>query len=92
MMELAWTLPAKSKLLKGTSLFAFADGAVAGTLARPLYGLPVDNSSLASAGVGIRVAIASKWRATAEVAIPVKRPESYYSRKARLFLGFGRTF
>jgi hemolysin activation/secretion protein len=91
-MEVDWTLPAKSGLLKGTQLFAYADGAVSGTIARPLYGLPADKASLASAGAGIRVAIASKWRVTAEVAIPVKRPESDYSRKARLFVGFGRSF
>lgn len=91
-MEVDWTLPAKSGLLKGAQLFAYADGAVSGTIARPLYGLPADKASLASAGAGVRLAIASKWRVTAEVAIPVKRPESYYSRKARLFLGFGRSF
>jgi hemolysin activation/secretion protein len=92
MIEVDWSLPAKAKLLKGTTLFAYADGAVGGTVARPVYGIPADNFSLASVGAGVRVTVSGKWRASVEVAVPVKRPETYYSRKARLFFGFGRNF
>jgi hemolysin activation/secretion protein len=92
LIEVNWSLPAKAKFLKGTTLFAFADGAVAGTVARPVYGIPADNFSLASVGAGVRVAVGAKWRASVEVAVPVKRPEPYYSRKARLFVGLGRNF
>jgi hemolysin activation/secretion protein len=92
MVEVDWSLPTKAKLLKGTTLFAYADGAVAGTVARPVYGIPAGSFSLASVGAGVRVAVGEKWRASVEVAVPVKRPETFYSRKARLFVGFGRNF
>jgi hemolysin activation/secretion protein len=92
MGEIAWSLPAKSKLLKTVSLFAFVDGAVAGTIARPYYGLPAENFSLASAGGGIRATVTRTLQASVEVAVPVKRPASYYGRSARVFFGLSRSF
>jgi hemolysin activation/secretion protein len=90
--EIAWSLPAKSKLLKTVSLFAFADGAVAGTIARPYYGLPAADYSLSSAGGGIRAQVTRSLLASVELAVPVKRPDSTYGRKARVFFGLSRSF
>jgi hemolysin activation/secretion protein len=91
-VEVSYTLPIKSKLLAGTSVYTFVDGAVAGTVARPYYGLPTDNFSLASAGGGLRLRLKNKWTASVELAVPVKRPEPYYSNKARVFASIGSTF
>lgn len=90
--ELSWSLPAKSPLLRKTSLFAYADGAVAHATARPVYGLAAQDHALASAGGGVRIGLGPKWRLSAEAAVPVKRPGAAYSRKARFFFGVGRTF
>jgi hemolysin activation/secretion protein len=90
--ELTWSLPAKSPLPKGTALFVAADGAWAHTTARPFYRLAAQDYSLASAGGGVRIGLGPKWRASAEVAVPVKRPGPAYGRKARFFFGLGRTF
>lgn len=89
--ELSWSLPAKSPLLKKSAVFLFADGAVAHATARPAFALPPEDYSLASAGVGLRVGLGPKWRASIEAALPVKRPATDYSRKARVFFGLGRT-
>jgi hemolysin activation/secretion protein len=91
-VELAWTPPIASPILKGTALFVFADGAVARTVARPVYALPAENYSLASAGGGVRLAVGPKWRASVEVAVPVKRPMPSYSRKPQFFFGLGSSF
>ncbi|GAY19565.1 hemolysin activation/secretion protein [Sphingobium fuliginis] len=91
-LELSWSLPAKSPVLKATSLFAYVDGAVAHAVARPYYGIAAQDYSLASAGGGVRVGVGEGWRASAEIALPVKRPNDAYSRKARFFFGLGRAF
>ena len=91
-VELSWSLPAKSPVLKATSLFAYVDGAVAHAVARPYYGIAAQDYSLASAGGGVRVGVGKEWRASAEIALPVKRPNDAYSRKARFFFGLGRAF
>lgn len=90
--ELTWSLPAKSPLLKASALFVAADGALARTTARPFYGLAARDYSLASVGGGVRLGLGPKWRVSAEVAMPVKRPDPAYSRKARFFFGVGRAF
>lgn len=91
-LELSWSLPAKSPVLKATSLFTYADGAVAHSVARPYYGIAAQDYSLASVGGGVRVGVGKGWRASAEVALPVKRPSTAYSKKARFFFGLGRAF
>jgi hemolysin activation/secretion protein len=90
--EIAWSLPAKSRLLKTVSLFAFADGAVAGTIARPYYGLTAQDYSLASVGGGIRARVTRSLQASVEMAVPVKRPDPSFGRKVRLFFGLSRSF
>ena len=91
-IETSYTLPIKSKLLRGTAVYAFVDGALAGTIARPYYNLPADNFSLASAGGGVRIRLLNKWTGSVEVAVPVKRPSAAYSQRARVFFGVGTTF
>ncbi len=91
-IELDWKLPKAPALVKGSSLFAFVDGGSVRSVARPVYRLPGQSLTLVSAGAGVRVAILQKWRASVEVALPVKRPASFYSRAARLFFGLGRAF
>lgn len=90
-VELSWTLPAKAPPLKDATLFAYADGAAAHAVARPAYRLAPEDVSLASVGGGIRVAIGRQWRASVEVALPVKRPDASYGRKARAFFSLGRS-
>jgi hemolysin activation/secretion protein len=92
MAELSWTLPVKARALAGTSVFTFVDGAVGGTVARPYYGLAADSFSLASAGGGLRLRLLGKWTASAELAVPIKRPSDAYSRRARVFVSLGSTF
>lgn len=89
--ELSWT-PARAGVLQKATLFTYADGAVAHAVARPYYRLPAEDFSLASAGGGVRIGIGSKWRASAEVAVPIKRAASADSRRARFFFGIGRAF
>jgi hemolysin activation/secretion protein len=89
--EIAYKLPAKSPVLKGTTVYTFADGAIGRSLARPFYGITARNYSLASIGAGARLVL-GKWQASIEAALPVKRPASNYSRRARLFFGLGRRF
>ena len=90
-VELSWS-PSSAPLFKNSALFGYADGAVAHAVARPVYRLPAQDVSLASAGGGVRVGIGPKWRASAELAVPVKRPSSDFSRKARFFFGLSRAF
>lgn len=89
--EFSWT-PARAPPLQKAALFAYVDGAVAHEVARPFFSLPARDFSLASAGGGVRIGIGAKWRASAELAVPVKRIESGDSRKARFFFGIGRAF
>lgn len=90
--EVSWTLPPKTVPFKEAALFAYADGAVAHAVARPFYRLAAEDYSLASAGGGVRVALGGKWRASAEVAVPVKRPDRAHSGRAQFFFGLGRAF
>jgi len=90
--ELSWALPVKSRVLAGTSIFTFVDGALAGTVARPAYALPAASYSLASAGGGVRFKLLGKLTASVELAVPVKRPSDTYSNRARAFVGVGTTF
>lgn len=90
--ELTWSLPARSPLLKASALFAYADGAVGHATARPFYGLAAQDYKLASVGGGVRVGIGPQWRLSAEVAVPVKRPDAASARKPRFFFGLGRVF
>ena len=90
--ELSWSLPARSPLLKASALFIALDGALAHGTARPAYRLAARDYSLASAGGGVRLGLGPKWRVSAEVAVPVKRPDPAYSDKARFFFGIGRAF
>jgi hemolysin activation/secretion protein len=89
--EFSWT-PARAPPLQKAALFAYIDGAVAHEVARPFYRLAARDFSLASAGGGVRIGIGAKWRASAELAVPVKRIDSGDSRKARFFFGIGRAF
>jgi hemolysin activation/secretion protein len=73
----------------GLTVFAYADGAVAHSLARPSYAIPKRDYALASAGGGIRVAY-RQWTATAQIAIPVKSVREISDRKARFLFGIGR--
>jgi hypothetical protein len=79
-------------LLKASALFIALDGALAHGTARPAYRLAARDYSLASAGGGVRLGLGPKWRVSAEVAVPVKRPDPAYSSKARFFFGIGRAF
>ncbi|WP_235600931.1 MULTISPECIES: ShlB/FhaC/HecB family hemolysin secretion/activation protein [unclassified Sphingobium] len=90
--ELSWSLPARSPVLKASALFVALDGALAHGTARPAYRLAARDYSLASAGGGLRLGLGAKWRVSAEVAVPVKRPDPTLSRKARFFFGVGRAF
>lgn len=90
--ELSWSLPAKSPALKNSALFVYADGATAHAVARPAFGLRAQDTTLASAGGGFRLGLGRQWRASVEVALPIKRPDDAYSRKARVFFGLSRTF
>jgi hemolysin activation/secretion protein len=89
-VELSWKLPAKSKVAgKGLTVFAYADGALAGDVARPRFNLPAQDYSLVSAGGGLRVAFGG-WSATGQIAVPIKRPSDDFSRKARFVFGVSR--
>ena len=90
--ELAWSIAPQKPPLKNSALFVYVDGAAAHSVARPHFRLPAENFSLASAGAGLRVGLGAKWRASAELALPVKRPADHYSRRVRFFFGLGRTF
>ena len=89
--ELSWTLPLPKSRLKGTAIFAFVDGGLGRTEARPFYGIAAEKFSLTSAGGGVRLQV-GKVRLGAEVAVPIDRPGPGYSRKARLFGSFGYGF
>lgn len=91
-VELSWTLPGKSPLLRNSALFAYADGAVAHATARPHFRLAAQDHALVSAGGGVRLGVGPKWRVSAEMAVPVRRPSAHESRKARFFFGLGRSF
>ncbi|MDE8650512.1 ShlB/FhaC/HecB family hemolysin secretion/activation protein [Novosphingobium album (ex Liu et al. 2023)] len=88
--ELSWKpLGAKTGGL-GPTVFAYADGALAHTVARPHFNLPAKDYSLASAGVGARISPFKGWTANVQIAIPVKRPFDGDSKKARVLFSINR--
>lgn len=89
--ELSWRVLGGKTDSRGLTLFAYADGAVANSYSRPLYGLPNSDYSLASAGGGARIAPIKGWTATAQLAVPVKIPFPEMSKKARFFFSVSRT-
>src|SRR5262245_31779780 len=89
--ELSWKLRAPKNGRGGFTVFAYGDGALAHTIARPFYGLPAQDFSLASAGVGARITPFGGWTASAQIAVPVKRPFDGASRKARFFFSINRS-
>lgn len=89
-VELSWKVKGAKRGAGGVTVFAYSDGALAHTVARPRYNLSARDFSLASAGVGARVAPFGGWTATVQVAVPVKRPFGDYGRKARVFFSLGR--
>lgn len=90
-VELSWKVKGPKQGARGVTVFAYSDGALAHTVARPRYNLPARDFSLASAGVGARVAPFGSWTAAVQLAVPVKRPFDDYGRKARVFFSLGRT-
>lgn len=86
-MELDWKLPSSAPIIKDSSLFAYVDGSAGRTVARPVYALPEQSISMASAGGGVRIGIGRGWTTSVEVAVPIERPNAAYSRKARVFFG-----
>lgn len=90
--ELSWRVAGgKATDRRGLTVFAYADGALAGSLARPVYGLPDRNYSLASAGGGVRITPLKGWITTAQIAVPVKKPFPDISEKTRFFFSVSRT-
>ncbi len=90
-VEVGWQLPARSPLLKNTTLFAYADGSTGRSVARPVYALPASSVSMASVGGGVRLGLPYGLRASAEVAVPVHRPDAFYKDKARFLFGISRS-
>ncbi|MEE4451587.1 ShlB/FhaC/HecB family hemolysin secretion/activation protein [Novosphingobium resinovorum] len=88
--ELSWRVLGGKTSARGLTVFAYADGALAQTRARPAYALVERDYSLASAGGGVRITPLKGWTASAQVAVPVKRPFDESSRKARFFFGVSR--
>lgn len=88
--EVSWKLPARTKAAgKGLTVFAYVDGALAHSVARPRFNLPARDYSLASAGGGVRAGFGG-WSATAQIAVPIKRPGENFSRTARFVFGISR--
>ncbi len=90
-VELSWKVLGTKTSTRGLTLFAYADGALAHTKSRDYYRLPADDYSLASAGAGVRISPLKGWTASAQIAVPVKRPFDSYSEKARFFFSINRT-
>jgi hemolysin activation/secretion protein len=89
--ELSWRVVGAKAATRGATVFAYVDGALAGSLARPFYGLGGRDYSLASAGGGVRIAPIKGWTATAQIAVPVKKPFPDISGKTRFFFSVSRT-
>ena len=90
-VEVGWQLPARSPLLKNSTLFAYADGSTGRSVARPVYALPASSVSMASVGGGVRLGLPYALRASAEVAVPIHRPDAFYKDKARFLFGISRS-
>ncbi|MFT4056137.1 MAG: ShlB/FhaC/HecB family hemolysin secretion/activation protein [Novosphingobium sp.] len=89
--ELSWRAFGNKEGTRALTVFAYADGAIAQSRARPAYGLVKNDYSLASAGGGVRVTPVKGWTATGQIAVPVKKPFDGMSRKARFFFSVSRT-
>lgn len=89
--ELSWRVVGGKTATRALTVFAYADGALANSRSRPLYGLVDQDYSLASAGGGARITPFKGWTATAQVAVPVKKPFDGMSNKARFFFSVSRT-
>ncbi|PZQ51971.1 MAG: ShlB/FhaC/HecB family hemolysin secretion/activation protein [Novosphingobium pentaromativorans] len=91
-VELSWRVAGKpAGGSRGLTVFAYTDGALSHSYERPAYRLGAQDFSLATAGGGVRVTPVKGWTATAQVAVPVKSPSQYYSKKARFFFSLNRT-
>lgn len=90
-LEASWKAGGKTSILQGLTLFAYVDGALAHSVERPVFAIPAEDYSLASAGGGIRVGPVKKWVASVQVATPIKRPFDFYSKKPRVFFSITRT-
>ncbi len=90
-MELAWQAVGDAKSTRGLTVFAYADGALAHSYARPFYALPATDYSLATAGGGVRVKPVKGLITTAQIAVPVKKIAPDYSNKARFLFSITRT-
>ncbi|MFC0204677.1 ShlB/FhaC/HecB family hemolysin secretion/activation protein [Novosphingobium soli] len=88
--ELSWRVLGKAPAGRGLSIFAYADGAAARSHARPLYGLRSSDYELASVGAGARITPVVAWTATAQIAVPVKKPFPGVSGKTRFFFSITR--
>lgn len=89
--ELSWRVLGDKAGSRALTIFAYVDGALAQSRARPNYGLAEKDYSLASAGGGIRVTPLKGWTATGQVAVPAKKPFDGMSSKARFFFSVSRT-
>lgn len=91
-LELSWRVAGKAAGgSRGLTVFAYSDAALAHSYARPAYRLAAQDFSLATAGGGVRVTPVTGWTATAQIAVPVKSPSDFYSKKARFFFSVNRT-
>nr|KIS31978.1 peptidase S33 [Novosphingobium sp. P6W] len=89
--ELSWRVIGGKTDPRGLTVFAYADGALAHSYARPLYGLGSSDYSLASAGGGVRITPIKGWTGSAQIAVPVKKPFAGFSEKTRFFFSVSRT-
>ncbi|WP_443478545.1 ShlB/FhaC/HecB family hemolysin secretion/activation protein [Novosphingobium aerophilum] len=91
-LEVNWRVAGKpAASARGLTVFAYTDAALAHSYARPAYALASENVTLATAGGGVRITPIKGWTASAQVAVPVKSPYEYYSKKARFFFSVSRT-
>lgn len=89
--ELSWRVLGGKTDPRGLTAFAYVDGALANSYARPLYNLADQKYSLASAGGGVRITPLKGWSATAQIAVPVKKPLRGFDEKTRFFFSVART-
>lgn len=87
-VELSRPIRVDAGVLNDITVFAFADGSSGRSLERPVYNLAADDFSLASAGGGLRLLMANRFRATAEVAVPIEMPNSLTDGSPRFLFGF----
>ena len=90
-VELSKKVLGPATAARGVTVFAYVDAALAHTVARPVYAIPADDFSLASAGGGFRVAPFGSWVASVQVAVPVKRAYPGERGKPRFFFSVSRS-